>query len=300
MSKRIKIHHKTTKGNTVMNEQANTTTTENTEAVTQEEIVTNTTEQTQEAEQVTETQEPVKEAEEVKEEVITESTKETTSMTQATATETTVTEEKTTSAQEETPAAPVINPPEVATIDQTAATPTPEAVSTKAEIVDTKNEVLTKFQQYAKDILTTGSEAEKNLVIGIEEYIARVAPGKPVEPTEGVNAQRSLLELIRAVTYTTDKTLFAKLWKILIAYFAEHSGNYQVFHEGYINRFTEHWSTGPAQLDAFRNITHLLRVTAEHKSTNYKNLESVVAIDRVLNSYFSEQARNNVIGFYRK
>lgn len=192
-----------------------------------------------------------------------------------------------------------VNTPETATVSETAAVQSPDAVSTKAEIIDTKNEVLTKFQEYVKNILTTGSEAEKNLVIGLEQYIEKVAPNKPIDPVEGVNTQRSLLELIRGVTHTTDKPLFNKLWKILINYFAEYSGKNQVFHEMYINRFTEHWPAGPVQLDAFRNITHLLRVTCENKAS-VKEVNKLVVVDRVLNNYFLEHARNNVIEFYNK
>ncbi len=266
MSKKIKVQHKTNKGNTPMNDQVNQS---NEEVGNQEELLDTTTEAQEQ-----------------------ESGKGSIDGAETTAEEDPITQETITTTE--------VSQPGVANVDQTAATASPEAVSTKAEIIDTHNEVLTEFQQYTKDILTNGTEVEKNLVIGLEEYITRVAPNKPVEPTEGVNAQRSLLELIRAVTHTSDKQQFNKLWKILIAYFAEYSGNYKVFHESYINRFTEYWQGGPAQLEAFRNITHLLRTTAEHKSTNYKNLESVVAIDRVLNKYFTEEARNNVIGFYRK
>ena len=189
--------------------------------------------------------------------------------------------------------------PEVAEVAKTAAVLSPDAVSTKAEIVDTKNEVLTKFQEYTRNILTEGSEAEKNLVIGLEDYVEKVAPKKPIDATEGVKVQKSLLELIRSVTHTQDKSLFNKLWKILINYFAEYSGKNQVFHEMYINRFTEYWPAGPVQLEAFRNVTHLLRITSENKA-NIATVQKLVVVDKVLNKYFAEHARNNVIEFYSK
>lgn len=169
-------------------------------------------------------------------------------------------------------------------------------VSNKPEIIDTKDENLDDFEKYEKQILIDGVEHEKNLVLSLKDYLQEMKPKKPTHFTDGLLKQKQLLESIKGVLRIQDKQHFKKCWKILINYFSHHSKHGHAFHETYINRFTEHWSTGPDQLNAFRNLTHLLRETAQ-KGIN--NVHKTVSLENITKSqYFTEEERSKLLEFY--
>ena len=169
-------------------------------------------------------------------------------------------------------------------------------MSNKPEIIDTKDENLDDFEKYEEQILTDGVEHEKNLVLSLKDYLQEMKPKKPIHFTDGLLKQKQLLESIKGVLRIQDKQHFKKCWKILINYFSHHSKHGHAFHETYINRFTEHWSTGPDQLNAFRNLTHLLRETAQ-KGIN--NVHKTVSLENITKSqYFTEEERSKLLEFY--
>lgn len=169
-------------------------------------------------------------------------------------------------------------------------------VSNKPEIIDTRDENLNDFEKYERQILIDGVEHEKNLVLSLREYLQEMKPKKPIHFTDGLLKQKQLLESIKGVLRIEDKHHFKKCWKILINYFNHHSKHGHAFHEVYINRFTEHWSTGPDQLNAFRNLTHLLKETAQ-KGVN--NVHKTVSLENITKSqYFTEEERSKLLEFY--
>lgn len=185
-----------------------------------------------------------------------------------------------------------------ASVDTSAVVNTPDVsvVSTAPEVIDTKDENLTEFEKFEKLILTEGLEHEKNLVLGLKDYLENMKPRKPMNHHEGLLKQRQLLEYIKGVLRLENKEHFKKSWKILIKYFDEHSKHGHALHESYVNRFTEHWSTGPDQLNAFRNLTHLLKETAQ-KGIN--GIRKTVNIDSVTKTkYFTEEERQKIVDFY--
>jgi len=169
-------------------------------------------------------------------------------------------------------------------------------VSNKPEIIDTRDENLNDFEKYERQILIDGVEHEKNLVLSLREYLQEMKPKKPIHFTDGLLKQKQLLESIKGVLRIEDKHHFKKCWRILINYFSHHSKHGHAFHEVYINRFTEHWSTGPDQLNAFRNLTHLLKETAQ-KGVN--NVHKTVSLENITKSqYFTEEERSKLLEFY--
>ncbi len=170
-------------------------------------------------------------------------------------------------------------------------------VSTKPEVINTKEQNLSDFEKFELKVLSEGSEHEKNLIIGLKDYLEFMKPKKPIEPQEGLLKQKQLLEYIKGVLRIADKQNFKKCWKLLIKYFEQYSKPGYALHEAYINRFTERWSTGPDQLNAFRNLTHLLKETAQ-KGVNSKLLKTV-SIDTITKSnYFKEEERQKILDFY--
>lgn len=169
-------------------------------------------------------------------------------------------------------------------------------ISQAPEVINTKDENLTDFEKFERKILNEGGEFEKSLVLGLQEYLEFMKPKKPVSPDEGLKKQRELLQHIKGTLRIQDNKDFKKCWKLLIKYFAEHTQYGKALHETYINRFTEHWSTGPDQLNAFRDLTHLLKETAQK---GISNVQKTVSLDAVVKSgYFTEEERNKLIDFY--
>lgn len=202
-----------------------------------------------------------------------------------------------------TPTAPEVKEVEATTVNSvTNAPPQIQIGSTanalnppKIEAVQTKKVGLS-FEQKVADLKKTGSVHMQSLITELEIYIFKMAPGKPIDATDGAHMQYVLWKTIDKVTRTAPREEFKALWSILLGYFYNYRET--VFNERYVYRFADQWNHSNVYLEMLQRVINLIKLTCD-QSTMQKGLNQV-SLKRTLDDGFEEEARQRIISYYGK
>lgn len=165
----------------------------------------------------------------------------------------------------------------------------------KIEAVQTKKVGLS-FEQKVADLKKTGSVHMQSLITELEIYIFKMAPGKPIDATDGAHMQYVLWKTIDKVTRTAPREEFKALWSILLGYFYNYRET--VFNERYVYRFADQWNHSTVYLEMLQRVINLIKLTCD-QSTMQKGLNQV-SLKRTLDDGFEEEARQRIISYYGK
>lgn len=152
----------------------------------------------------------------------------------------------------------------------------------------------TDFASAIEQLKTSGTQAQKSLIVGIESYITKMSPGVPIDANQGAREQYVFWKLISSIAESTPNDEFKKIWNLLLAYFEFYKDT--VFHERYIFRFSEYWTWSEDDLNAFQRVINLIKLTSN--PTERTASLSHVSIDRSLAVGFSDEARQRIVSFY--
>lgn len=166
----------------------------------------------------------------------------------------------------------------------------PKAQNTEKPVVATPNLADTVAQ-----IKKSGTLAQKSLVTAIENYMANMAPGKPVDPDTGVKHQYALWKTIHNLVHNAPASEFKSLWSLLLAFFNTYKEG--VFHDRYLFRFSEYWSYSNEELNGFQRVLNLINLSCD-PATRAIGLRQV-NLDTTLRDGFSEEARQRLLNFYK-
>lgn len=150
----------------------------------------------------------------------------------------------------------------------------------------------TDFDNYIAKLKVSGTHLEKAFIAQMEDYIVKMAPGRPVTVQEGASNQLGLWRLIKHTLNTT--TEFNTLYGMLLGYANAHRNG--VFHDRYVFRFAEHFTFDPIEINAFQAVLNLVNVTCV--PGDRKAVLKQVDMKRTLSMHWSEEARQRVIKFY--
>lgn len=203
----------------------------------------------------------------------------------------------------ETTSTPVVEKVEATTVN--AVTSTPPEIQTgstaklisqpKIEAVQTKKVGIT-FEQKIAELKKTGSVHMQSLITELEIYIFKMAPGKPIDATDGAHMQYVLWKTIDKITRTAPREEFKALWSILLGYFYNYREG--VFNERYVYRFADQWNHSNVYLEMLQRIINLIKLTCDQSSMQ-KGLNQV-SLKRTLDEGFDEEARQRIISYYGK
>jgi hypothetical protein len=112
----------------------------------------------------------------------------------------------------------------------------------KVEVAQTKKVGIT-FEQKIEDLKKTGSVHMQSLITELEIYIFKMAPGKPIDNTDGAHMQYVLWRTIEKITNTAPREEFKALWSVLLGYFYNYREG--VFNERYVYRFADQQNHHP-------------------------------------------------------
>ena len=187
-------------------------------------------------------------------------------------------------------------------VDQSAPAPqaaipaAPQVVEVKAApaVQNTASvaKTATDFDNYIAKLKVSGTHLEKAFIAQMEDYIVKMAPGRPVTVQEGASNQLGLWRLIKHTLNTT--TEFNTLYGMLLGYANAHRNG--VFHDRYVFRFAEHFTFDPIEINAFQAVLNLVNVTCV--PGDRKAVLKQVDMKRTLSMHWSEEARQRVIKFY--
>lgn len=172
-----------------------------------------------------------------------------------------------------------------------SSTSVPEAVSKEAP-----PPVVNDFASYIANVKVIGSHRSRSFIQQMETYIANMQPGRIISNEEGASHQHSLWRLIKSTLENTTVNEFESSYAMLLGFaFANRSG---VFHDRYIFRFSEYFTFNQDEVQAFQAILNLINITCV--PGDVKTLLRQVDLRRTLSTYFDEETRQRVIGFYSK
>lgn len=154
---------------------------------------------------------------------------------------------------------------------------------------------LTEFEKTIQNLKATGTSDQVALIGNLEQYIERMAPGKPNDGKSGSQNQLSLWNMMKNLLERAPDAQFRNLWSILLAYFHEFEAS--VFKESHVYRFTEHWAGSRRELDGFLQILNLVKVSANPKTRG--ETKKQVDLEKSIQS-LSETGRKRLISFYSK
>ena len=197
------------------------------------------------------------------------------------------------------PTVPVVAPtPVVKTVAPVAIKP----VITKTEIksgtvnnVGVATVVNGSFADTIAKIKTSGTVGQRSLVAQLEQYIAAMKPGMPVEIAAGSRNQISLWRTIQNMIERSGDE-FTNLYSLLLAYFEAYKDD--VFHEIYVFRFAENTTLPPDELDSYQQMINLIKLTCSQKGRDVALRQ--VDLGRTMKSNISESGKQRVLGFYNR
>lgn len=162
-------------------------------------------------------------------------------------------------------------------------------------VQDTSPAAPSDFEATVAKLKSEGTGAQKATILGIEQYIDNMKPGKPLQHHDGAMHQYRFWKLISHLLETAPQEEFRKLWAILLLHAKQHSEG--VFADRYVFRFAEHWSQNVAELNAFQRIINIIRLTAdpEKRAAGLKQVD----LNRSMEEGFTETARQRLISFYK-
>lgn len=167
----------------------------------------------------------------------------------------------------------------------------PAVVTETVPTVDT-----TDFDKLLAELKLKGTSEEKSLIHTLETYVEKMAPGRPMNSTEGAQHQYTLWMALFNVIHNAPSSQFKSLWNIVLAFFKKHEKG--ALGECYYNRFSEMWKYDLRQLAAYQRLVNLISLTADPE-TRAVGLRQV-NLDVTLSEGFSEDGRNRLIMFYKR
>lgn len=142
-------------------------------------------------------------------------------------------------------------------------------------------------------IRANGTVTANTAIVGMEQYIDKMAPGKPMDKVAGAANQVALWRTIKAVLEHSRED-FNSTYSVMLGLWNKHKTG--VFGERYVHRFMDMVNMDKDEVFAFLAILDLMRMTAS--PIGRKEALRQVDMNRALGREFSEQARQNILGFY--
>lgn len=137
------------------------------------------------------------------------------------------------------------------------------------------------------------SAVDRNVLHALEEYLSRMAPGKPVNGPEGGKFQYGLWLTIKNILAANDSQDFKVKYNTLLAFANKHRKG--LFSENYLYRYPEHWVGSDNEFTIFRRIGHVVMNTCDNSTRAASLLE--INIEKAIEG-LSEKEKNNIINFY--
>lgn len=133
------------------------------------------------------------------------------------------------------------------------------------------------------------------LIDRLEDYISKMAAGKPIDPRDGAAYQQAMWTAVRSV-FMAPVAEFSLLYSELLMTVHKNSGERQVFNGQYLFRFFTHmrWQQGSAR--QFESVMNLLTVTA-NPATRRLAMQQL-DLPSQLRAFNSEAIVEKVMGYY--
>lgn len=162
-------------------------------------------------------------------------------------------------------------------------------------VVNTGNTKPGSFSALVAEVKAGGSVIQRTLVSQMEQYLAAMKPGIPVDQHLGGRHQIALWRAIQGVVERSGDE-FQQAYTLLLAYFEEFKND--AFHEHYVFRFAESVTLSAEELASFQQVLNLLKLTCSPIGREQSLRQ--VDLGRTLRNNISEQARQKILGFYGK
>lgn len=175
----------------------------------------------------------------------------------------------------ETPA-PAVKAAVVAAAPAPAPTPEPAAAAPTLQVNDADASVLEMFNHR------------------VDEYIAAMKVGKPVDGPTGGQWQKKLFAIIDQIL-KLEGTVFFKAWSNLLAKVNENRKG--VFSEAHAFRFTNQMKLDAAELRRFQLLIHLIIHTADPKGR--QQMLKMIEITRVTETLRIPGASDRLYAYYK-
>ena len=151
------------------------------------------------------------------------------------------------------------------------------------------------FVDTVAKIKVSGTVAQRSLVAQLEQYIAAMKPGMPVEAAAGSRNQTSLWRIIQTVIDRSGDE-FTSLYTLLLAFFEAYKDD--AFQERYVFRFAENITMPADELATYQQMINLIKLTCSPKGRDVALRQ--VDLGRTMKSNISEAGRQRVLGFYNR
>lgn len=162
-------------------------------------------------------------------------------------------------------------------------------------VVNTANNVSSSFTSLVADVKSSGSVVLRTLVSQLEQYVAAMKPGIPVDQHMGGRNQIALWRSIQGVIERSGEE-FQQAYTLLLAYFEAYKDD--VFHEHYVFRFADSVTLSAEELATFQKMINLLKLTCSPVGREQSLRQ--VDLGRTMANNISEQGRQKILSFYGK
>jgi len=185
-------------------------------------------------------------------------------------------------------------------VEQVEDNSAPEVIETETayeepQVVETAPPVPTKQEEVTLNkLLETGTDAQKNLILAINNYCAVMAPGKPITSDAGAKQQFTLWHTLRDLIENTDPSTFNSQWNLLLLLVNKNID--KAFKGSHAYRFLEHWMWGEDSYKAFQNIMNIITNTCTPEGKS--KFSRIIDVNRALSVGISEAGRQKIINFY--
>lgn len=167
------------------------------------------------------------------------------------------------------------------------------AEAAKPKLVDIKKLGI-QFEQRVEEIKRTGTISQQNMISVLDNYVANMAPNRPISLETGAEYQYKLWKLIENTITSAPRNEFKQMWGILLMYFNKYRDT--VFDVRYVFRFATHWNDSDIYLNAFQRLVDLIRMTCDPVSAQ-KNSVKLNLKARFLEG-LSEEAIQRISSYY--
>lgn len=164
-----------------------------------------------------------------------------------------------------------------------------QALAKESTVAESK---VSGFAKKIADVMEKGSAREKGVVNFMTKYLSEMMPGKPIDGKAGAAQQGQFIRTFTNVAQHPDN--FKECMDLFVAYFREYKDT--AFHEHYAFRFTDSMTQSPETIYSFTAVVNLLKIAST--TPNKKDVSKHVDLSRSLNSTFSEEARQRIIGYF--
>lgn len=138
---------------------------------------------------------------------------------------------------------------------------------------------------------TSGTGTAISLVLFMDKFVNDMAPRRPQSTESILGNQESLFFKIMEIIERSPSREFDRLWRILIAYFAQYST--QCFAPKYVLRGSREWRRSSEDFALFVRLLNLLSASGTGRTSD-------VSVETTSREGLSEEGRGRLVAFYLK